>query len=361
MVWSRRRRSRCWRSRCADAAAAGARRLAPRQPPSRRARSASAILHIRRDHVIADMLRGLGADGARGRARPSTRRAAPTPRAPRTATAMDDHATRTTITMTSTATTQRSVRDSRLECGHVSTAPSLRRPDARAAADLAVAGLPVGGYAYSHGLECADRDGQRERRRDARRLDRRCARARRRGAAMRCFLRRRPGVRWRDAATMAGARASAPSWRPRSRPRARAAAARRWRRARRSSLATLRGPGRTPRAGAARAARRARGCLPDCRRHRVAAVHRPCRCVERAPALSPQAFAANLVSAAVRLIPLGQTDGPARARASSMPVIAAPAAPRRWPHPRRSRQRHHRRRHRLHAARNPVYAGCSAS
>ena len=68
-----------------------------------------------------------------------------------------------------------------------------------------------------------------------------------------------------------------------------------------------------------------------------------------------QAFAANLVSAGVRLIPLGQSDGLrvlAAARAAD-PALVAGGARRA---PRRRRRRGDRGRHRLHAARDAVHA-----
>jgi hypothetical protein len=92
---------------------------------------------------------------------------------------------------------------------------------------------------------------------------------------------------------------------------------------------------------AARAARR--GFPPD-------AAHPLCRSPSAMPpppttcrsgALGlPHGFAANLVSAGVRAVPLGQTDG--------QRVIAALAS-------RRSRRRGAPRRHRLHETRNPVH------
>ena len=67
------------------------------------------------------------------------------------------------------------------------------------------------------------------------------------------------------------------------------------------------------------------------------------------------AVAANLVSAGVRLVPLGQTDGQ-RVLASLEPVIATTAEPRARHRARRHRRRRLPRRHRQHAPRAPVHA-----
>ena len=67
-----------------------------------------------------------------------------------------------------------------------------------------------------------------------------------------------------------------------------------------------------------------------------------------------QAFAANLVSAAVRLVPLGQTAG-LRVLAALEPAILAVAASNARRHARRSRRRRLPGRPRRHAPRNPVH------
>ncbi len=66
------------------------------------------------------------------------------------------------------------------------------------------------------------------------------------------------------------------------------------------------------------------------------------------------AFGANLISAGVRLIPLGQTDGQ-RALAALLPIVEAAALSGRGNGARRSRHRGARRRLDLDAARNPIY------
>ena len=72
------------------------------------------------------------------------------------------------------------------------------------------------------------------------------------------------------------------------------------------------------------------------------------------------AVAANLISAGVRLVPLGQTDGQ-RVLAALEPVIAATAARALAHAARRGRRRGLPRRHRQHAARERSTHGCSRS
>ena len=67
-----------------------------------------------------------------------------------------------------------------------------------------------------------------------------------------------------------------------------------------------------------------------------------------------QAFAANLVSAAVRLVPLGQTDGQ-RATAALEPVVREVAAAGTRLPARRARHRHPHGRPLLDAPRDPVH------
>ena len=97
------------------------------------------------------------------------------------------------------------------------------------------------------------------------------------------------------------------------------------------------------------------------RRHRLSGRGRrrlrPGTASPLAPALSAylHAIAANLISAGVRLIPLGQTDGQ-RVLAALEPIVAATAARALADLARRSRQRDLSRRHRQHAARDAVHA-----
>ena len=67
-----------------------------------------------------------------------------------------------------------------------------------------------------------------------------------------------------------------------------------------------------------------------------------------------QAFAANLISAAVRLVPLGQTAGPARPRRTRTGHPARRGGNARG-HARRSRRLRLPLRHRRHAPRNPIH------
>ena len=82
----------------------------------------------------------------------------------------------------------------------------------------------------------------------------------------------------------------------------------------------------------------------------------PWRC-RSAPALHAylHALAANLISAGVRLVPLGQTDGQ-RVLAALEPVVAATAERALGDRARRGRQRRVPRRSRQHAPRDPVHA-----
>ncbi len=75
------------------------------------------------------------------------------------------------------------------------------------------------------------------------------------------------------------------------------------------------------------------------------------------PALSAylHAVTANLISAGVRLIPLGQTDGQ-RLLAAFEPIVAATAARALGNDARSGRRRRVPRRHRQHAPRNAVHA-----
>ena len=68
--------SRCVEITARDAARAGAARLASRQPPPAELQIVGDRLRIRHDHVLEDMLRGLGAhvDADRGAVRPRRRR-----------------------------------------------------------------------------------------------------------------------------------------------------------------------------------------------------------------------------------------------------------------------------------------------
>ena len=170
---------------------------------------------------------------------------------------------------------------------------------------------PVGGYSYSHGLEWVVETGKVRRRRDARRVDRGRAGARRRtlrrdlaGRGLACAGCRRHGAR----------SSTRPSWRRRSRPPP-SGAWRRWRRAPRSSPPRWR-PGRS-RSWRALAADGREVAYPVAVGAAAAAHGLPL--VETAQAFA-QAFAANLVSAGVRLIPLGQSDG-LRVLAALEPLI----------------------------------------
>ena len=200
-------------------------------------------------------------------------------------------------------------------------------------AAMALAGLPVGGFAYSHGLEAAVAGGAVP---DA--------------AALRDWLADvlRTARAGSDAILLAAAHARRPSagrgcrrWPARSPPRAERRLRDDGRRARPS-------PGPSPRVW------RHRPCPPlrlsrGRRRAPRAELDLP---PSPPPRLYLQAFAGNLVSAAIRLVPLGQTEGQRlwpgsrRCRAAWRPRRAEAAA-----------RRHRRRRrsccrHRRDAARN---------
>ena len=197
---------------------------------------------------------------------------------------------------------------------------------------------PVGGYSYSHGLEWTVETGEVTRRRDARRLDRGRAGARRRAD---------------DAIVLAKA------W------RALAAgddAALEHRRAGRGAGAVAgaaprdHGPGRGLPAASGRlakpegGARRRPARALSGRRRRVRPPRTACRWPRRRTAFA-HAFAANLVSAGVRLSRWARPTACACSRAG-----AADPARRRRRRGRRSTTSAAppRRRHRLHAARDPV-------